>query len=302
MRVIVTGGTGFIGSHLVAALAARGDEPTVLTRDPSRARLPPGARAAAWDAAARGDWYGEVARADAVVHLAGEQAVGVRWTDAAKRRIVDSRVGSTRRIVEAMQQAARRPSTFVCASAVGYYGPRDGADTVDERAPAGDDFLARLTVAWEAAALEAAALDVRVVTPRLGIVLARGGGALQQMAAPFKLFAGGPIGSGEQVVSWVHVDDVVDILLACLDDTAISGAVNVVAPAPVTNAELSRAIGRVLHRPSFLRVPAAALRVRFGEGADPLLTGQRVLPRVMQERGYKWRYPALDAALEQALG
>ncbi len=303
MRVAITGGTGFIGTHLVRALCARGDAVTVLTRRPeSVARLGDGVMGAVWDPAKAGDWFEVLSDQDALVHLAGEQAVGVRWTEAAKRRIHDSRVDSTRLLVEAIAANEKRPRVFVCASGINIYGARPGDEEVDEQGSTGDDFLARVAVDWEEAARGAEALDVRVVSTRFGVVLARDGGALEQLALPFKLFAGGPIGSGKQVVSWVHIDDVVGIVLRCLDDESIQGGVNVVAPRAVTSAELSRAIGKALGRPSWLKVPAAALKVRFGEGAGPLVTGQRVVPRVMQEHGYCWHYPELAPALEQALG
>lgn len=304
MRVVVTGGTGFIGSHLVRALQGRGDTVTVLSRDPDSVprRLGEGVIGRGWDPGRAGDWFGELSGQDAVVHLAGEQAVGVRWTDAAKRRIHDSRVDSTRLVVEAMAATDDRPRVFVCASGVNVYGAHPGDEELDEQAAAGDDFLAHVVIDWEAAARAAEPLGVRVVSTRFGVVFARDGGALEQMVLPFKLFAGGPLGSGRQVVSWVHIDDVVGIVLRCLDDEAIQGPVNVVAPRAVTNAELSRAIGEVLGRPSWLKVPAAALRARFGEGAEPLVTGQRVVPGVMQERGYSWHYPELGPALRQALG
>lgn len=303
-RIVVTGGTGFIGSHLVRALVGRGDSVTVLSRDPASVlrRLGEGVIGRGWNPDQAGDWFGELSGQDAVVHLAGERAVGVRWTDAAKRRIHGSRVDSTRLLVEAMAAASERPRAFVCASGINIYGAHPGDEEIDEQGAVGSDFLARVAFDWEAAARDAEALGVRVVSTRFGVVFARDGGAIEQMALPFKLFAGGPLGSGKQVVSWVHVDDVIGILLRCLDDEGIQGAVNVVAPSPVTNAELSRAIGKVLGRPSWLKVPAAALKARFGEGAGPLVTGQRVVPRVMQERGYSWQYPELGRALQQALG
>ncbi len=303
-RVLITGGTGFIGSHLVRALLERRNAVTVLGRDPAAVSRRLGERVIGrgWDPRQPGDWFKELSGQDAVVHLAGEQAVGVRWTRAAKQRIHDSRVDSTRLLVEAMAAAPERPRVFVCASGINVYGARPADEAVDESGSAGDDFLARLVVDWEAAAHQAEPLGVRVVCTRFGVVFARDGGALEQMVLPFKLFAGGPLGSGRQVVSWVHIDDLVGIVLRCLDDESIRGPVNVVAPSAVTNAALSRAIGEVLGRPSWLPVPAAALRARFGEGAEPLLTGQRVVPRVMQDGGYSWHYPELAPALEQALG
>ncbi|MEZ4227280.1 MAG: TIGR01777 family oxidoreductase [Polyangiaceae bacterium] len=298
--VVVSGATGFIGKRLVALLAARGDVVTVLSRR-SDATPPPGGKTVAWDPLQPGDWFEALRSADAVVHLAGEQAVGQRWTSAVKQRIRDSRVRSTENLVQAMARAEPRPQTFICASAVGYYGAREGDDVVDESSPAGDDFLARVCAEWEAAAGSAGDLGVRVVHARIGIVLGPGGGALGEMVKPFRAFAGGPIGSGRQVVSWVSLEDAARIFLCCLDDSTIEGAVNVVAPNPVTNAELAKTLGDVLGRPAWVRAPAFALRARFGEGADPLLTGQRVSPRVLQAHGFRWQHADLRQALEAAL-
>lgn len=300
-RILVSGGTGFIGRHLVRALAARGDEVAILSRSASGERER-GVRAALWTPGKRGDWYAELERTDAVVHLAGERAAGVRLTPATMREIEDSRLATTDRIVEAIAEAKARPSVFVCASAVGFYGPRDPEELLDETSSAGEGFLAELTVKWEAAARKASASGVRVVSARFGIVLGRDGGALPQMARPFRLFAGGPIGDGRQVVPWIHVEDAVRALLFAIDDARVEGPINVVAPSPVSNRELSRAIGRVLHRPSWLPVPRAALELAFGEeGTLPIVTGQRALPRALERLGFEFRYPRLEPALEEAL-
>lgn len=302
-KILVTGATGFIGSRVVRELAARGDEVTVLTRSLASAeRLGRAVRARLWSPGRVGDWFDALDGQDAVVNLAGEQAVGVRWTEETKRRILESRVETTRRLVEAIGRAEHKPNVLVSASAVGYYGAVGAERVLDERAPAGEDFLARVCVAWEAAASQAQEHGLRVVIPRIGIVIGPGGGALAEMVRPFRLFAGGPIGSGEQVVSWVHLDDLVAIFLLLIDDVSYSGPVNVVAPSPLSNAELAREIGRVLRRPSWLKVPEVALRARFGEGADPLVTGQRVVPAVLGAHRYVWRQPEISGALEAALG
>ncbi|HEX7668699.1 MAG TPA: TIGR01777 family oxidoreductase [Polyangiaceae bacterium] len=304
-NVVISGATGFVGRSLTSALLARGDTVAALTRDPDRARgvLPLGqVRLERWDARRGGDEpLASLENSHAVVHLAGERAVGARWTAKVKREIMDSRVESTERLVLAIEQAVSRPAVFVCASGVGYYGPH-GDEPVDETGAAGSDFLAQVTVAWEAAARRVEALGIRVVRARFGIVLGRGGGALEQMVVPFRMFVGGPIGSGKQIVSWVHMEDAVGILLRAIDDRSIAGAVNVTTPNAVTNEELSASIGRVLHRPSAFPVPEFALRLRFGEGADPLVTGQRAIPRVLLEKGYAFRYPRLEEALTEALG
>ena len=261
----------------------------------------PRLRIARWDPTSE-KGANELTGCDAVVHLAGSPAVGQRWNPRVKREIRDSRVLTTRWIVDALARAESRPRTFICASAVGYYGARDGSEELDEDAACGTDFLASVCDEWEAAAARATRHGLRVVHARIGLVLAPRGGALERMVKPFKAFAGGPLGSGRQVVSWVHLDDLVRALLMCLDDESLAGPVNLTAPEPVTNATLASEIGRVLHRPAWIPVPAAALRLRFGEGADPLLTGQRVLPRRLQAAGFQWRFADVRSALEDLLG
>ncbi len=296
-QILMTGATGFIGSYLARAARGRGDQVTVLARRPR-----PGADDVGYTPTERGDWYSEVSGKDALVHLAGERVVGVRWTESMRERIWNSRVEGTRRLVEAMAEAKQRPEVLVCASAVGYYGPREANDPASEDDPAGEDFLAKVCLAWENTACEAEALGVRVVRARFGIVLGRDGGALEQMVKPFKLFFGGPIGDGSQMVAWVHVEDAVNIVLRAIDDQSLSGPVNVVAPRSVSNAELSQEIGRVLARPSWLRVPAFALKASLGESSSALLTGQAVRPRVLDESGYGYRHPELGEALDDLLG
>lgn len=300
-RVVVSGATGFIGRSVVAALLARGDEVVVLTRDPVRARgkFPESVRLEAWNP--RGSAAELRFEAEAVVNLAGEQAVGRRWTENVKREIAESRVASTEALVRAIERWTPRPSVFVCASAVGYYGDR-AAELVDERSPSGNGFLSEVTQAWERAALRAEALGVRVVLARFGVVLGRGGGALAEMTLPFRMFAGGPIGSGRQYVSWVHLDDAARAILYAIDVASLRGPVNVTSPHAVTSKELASAIGKVMHRPSAFAVPAFALRLRFGEGAEPLLVGQRVAPAVLSNNGFSWRYPRVEDALAEALG
>jgi uncharacterized protein (TIGR01777 family) len=291
-RIVLTGATGFIGSHLVRALAECGEDVRVLTRSPRA-----GTNDIHYTPTERGDWYRELDGADVVIHLAGERVVGGRWTESMRARILSSRIDSTACLVEAMTEAKRKPSVFVCASAVGYYGPRPEDDPADESSPPGSDFLAEVCVAWEKAALAAEALGVRVVRTRFGIVLGPDGGPLPAMAKPFRMFVGGPIGDGSQMVAWVHIDDAVGIVLSAIADGKRSGPVNVVAPRSVSNADLSRAIGNALHKPSWLRVPAFTLKAVLGDASTALLTGQAVVPRVMQGAGYVWRHPELEPAL-----
>lgn len=287
MRVLVTGGTGFIGKALVSSLRQRGDDAVVVSR-----RSGPDSTTVGWDALGR-----EVARSDAIVHLAGEPIAEGRWTNARLSRIRESRVESTERIARAVEQASTRPRVLLSASAVGIYGTRSDDAQLDEGAPPGDDTLARIATAWEGATGPAREAGARVVHPRIGIVLGRGGGALAKMAPPFRWFVGGPLGSGRQWVSWIHISDAVRALLFTLDTDALAGAVNVVAPAPVRMATLAGAIAGALHRPAAIRVPAVALRLALGRGlAQTLLTGQRALPRRLLDAGFAFDFPRVEHA------
>jgi hypothetical protein len=300
-KIVITGGTGFVGRRLVEALIARGDEVVVLSREPGRARLPAGVRAAAWAPEQPGAWAAELAGAGGVVHLAGE-TVAQRWTAEARARITKSRVDATRALVEAIGRTSQRPAVLVSASAIGYYGARPPHEELDEGGAPGRGFLAEVVQAWEAEARAVAAHGVRDVELRIGVVLGEGGGALDKMLLPFKLFAGGPIGGGEQVVSWIHRDDVVGLVLLALDDDRARGPINAVAPHPVSSAELARALGAALHRPSWLPAPAFAVRLAMGEAAEIVTTGQRVLPRRALALGYAFQRPDLGPALAAILG
>ena len=286
MRVLLTGGTGFIGRALIAALVDRRDEVVVVSRHAK-------AGAVGWDAI-----EAEVGRADAVVHLAGEPVADRRWTAERLESIRTSRVESTARVARAILKAARKPRVFVSGSAVGYYGMRSDGAVLDETSPPSDDVLAQIVVAWEAAAAPARTVT-RVVHPRTGVVLERGGGALARMAPPFEMFVGGPLGSGKQWVSWVHLRDEVRALLFALDHEALTGPFNVTAPEPVDMHHFAKALGHALHRPSVMRVPAAALRLALGSGlAEVLLTGQRALPRSLLAAGFTFEFSRVDQALE----
>jgi len=305
MKVLVMGGTGLVGRRLVQRLRERGDEVTVLTRRPEAARtwIAAGCAVLGGDPMEAGPWMAAVHDADAVINLVGEPVFGRRWNEAYKSLLRDSRVLSTKHAVDAMRaqpcRADGQSKTLVNASAIGYYGPR-GDEILDESAAPGDDLLARLTVDWEAAARAGEEYGVRVSMVRIGVVLDRSGGALQKMSTPFRLGIGGPIGSGRQWVSWIHHRDVVGILLLALDRQA-TGPINGTAPDPVTNRDLSKALGRALHRPAVLPVPAFALRMRFGEVAGILTTGQRVVPQRALSLGYAFEFPHIDAALADVL-
>ena len=292
MRVLVAGATGFIGRPLCRALTAAGHRVIVVSREPGRAL--PGA--VGWEQLA-----GAVGASDALVNLAGDTIAAGRWTAARKARIRDSRVGTTGRLVEAASGAARRPTVLVNASAVGYYGPH-GDEALDETAPPGADFLARVCEAWEREALRAEALGIRVVRLRLGVVLAPDGGALGRMLPPFRAFVGGPLGSGRQWMSWIQRDDVIGLVLAVLEDERYRGPLNATAPRPVENRAFARALGSALGRPAWLAVPAPVLRLVLGELADMLLTGQRVVSLAAERLGYRWRHPDLPGALAASLG
>jgi uncharacterized protein (TIGR01777 family) len=280
MKIVLAGGTGFLGQPLTAALVAHGHDVVVLTRD-----------RAAWPRAVDG--------ADVIINLAGENVADRRWTPARKAALRESRIGTTRSLVDAVRQAARRPATFVGGSAVGYYGSTGDA-IVDESAPAGNDFLAQLCVEWEGEASAAAELGCRVILIRTGIALDPRGGALKKMMAPFQFFVGGPIASGRQYVSWIQRDDWVRLVEWAITSPSVSGPVNATAPEPVTNEELSRAIGRALHRPSWLRVPRLALRVGLGEMAESLVKGQRAVPRRALAGGFEFQFPTIDRALSES--
>ena len=302
MRVTLTGATGRIGNLLVRELHARGDEVTVLTRNPAKARdALPGVEAVAWDPGGAPAPVAALAGRDGVVHLAGED-VAQRWTDDAKRRIRESRETGTRNLVAGLAAVGdgERPGVLVASSAVGYYGPH-GDERVDEDTPPGDDFLAQVCVAWEREAAAATALGMRVVHVRTGVVLDREGGALSKMLPFFRLGVGGPVAGGHQYLPWVHRDDIVGIQLAALDGTEWSGPVNATAPEPATNRDFSRALGRALHRPAFAPVPSLAVRALYGDMAEIVTAGQRAVPRRALALGYEFRHPDLDEALAAAL-
>ncbi|MCL2769833.1 MAG: TIGR01777 family oxidoreductase [Solirubrobacterales bacterium] len=296
----VTGATGLVGSALVDALRRREAEVTALSRDPERARSQLGVAAVAWNPGGEPAPAGALTNRDAVVHLAGEP-IAQRWSERAKRAIRESRVHGTRHLVEGMRAARVAPRVLICGSAIGYYG-RHGEEPLDEESPAGVGFLAQTCVAWERQAQEAAAeLPTRLVLLRTGVVLDRRGGALAKMLPAFRLGVGGPIAGGGQYISWVHPEDLVGMVLAALEDERWWGPVNGTAPAPVTNRHFSRTLGSVLHRPALAPLPALPLRMRYGEMAEVVTAGQRVLPAKALVLGFRHRHPELREALEAVL-
>lgn len=310
VRVVVSGGTGFIGRSLVHALMARGDETVVLTRGRPRAvthacmECGVGSKLelAHWTPDRPGDWQRVVDGVDAVVHLAGASIGDGRWTPERMEAIRESRVRGAALLAEAIAAAKTKPRVFVSGSAAGYYGTKTADRVLDEDAPNGDDFLAGVCRDWEAAALPARDAGVRVVHPRMGIVLGRGGGVLAKMVPMFRAFVGGPIGEGTQYVPWVHVRDATRALEAMLTREDLSGPYNTTAPEPVTMNALAESIGKVLNRPAALRVPSFAVKMAFGEAAsEVLLTGQRAVPRRLVDAGFAFVFPELESALADLL-
>ncbi|HEX3525876.1 MAG TPA: TIGR01777 family oxidoreductase [Thermoanaerobaculia bacterium] len=301
MRVVITGGSGLIGSALARELGGAGQDVVVLTRDAGKAgALPAGVRAVQWDGRTAAGW-GSLLDGDTVlVHLAGESIASGRWTEDRKRRIRDSRVGSGKAVLQAIREAAVKPRALLQGSAVGYYGPH-GDEVIREDAAPGDDFLAGVCKEWEASTAEAEALGVRRAILRTGVVLAREGGALPKMTLPFKLMAGGPLGNGRQWFPWIHLADEVGAIRFLAESTEATGPFNLTAPNPVTNRELAGILASVLHRPGFMPAPGFALRLALGEMADMLLNGQRVVPSRLQELGYRFKYPGAEPALRGLL-
>jgi hypothetical protein len=291
MRIVIAGGSGFLGTHLSDRLRADGHQVEILTRHPARSGD------MLWDPLIpSGAWVYSVERSDAVINLAGEPIAGRRWTAARKAAIRRSRVDATRALARAIIHAQPPPRVFLSGSAVGFYGPQ-GDQPLTEEAPAGQGLLASVCTDWEREAREAADAT-RVVILRTGLVLDRKGGALPQMARPFWFGAGGPVGSGRQFLSWIHRDDWVEMACWALRKDSVSGPLNVTAPQPVSSLEFARTLGAVLHRPSLLPAPAIALKLMFGELADELLlSGQRVLPAKAQQLGFTFRYSALEPAV-----
>jgi uncharacterized protein (TIGR01777 family) len=291
MKVTMTGASGLIGRPLAAALRARGDEVTVLSRDPQRG--------VTWDPLSDPAPTEALSGADAVIHLAAE-SLAQRWTGKAKRLIRDSRLRGTEHLLAGIAAASPRPRVLVSASAVGYYGDR-GDEPLDETASAGSDWPAQICVEWEAAAAAGTELGLRVCMLRTGVVLSQHGGALAKMLPPFRAGVGGPVAGGRQYMSWIALADIVGLYVAALDGAGYAGPVNGTAPDPVTNAELSKARGRALHRPAVAPVPKAAVRLLFGEMSQIVTGGQRVLPARALELGYEFQHPDLDGALAAAL-
>ncbi|MGD1928014.1 MAG: TIGR01777 family oxidoreductase [Leptolyngbyaceae cyanobacterium] len=303
MKVAITGGTGFVGSQLTAALQQAGHEVVVLTRDVARARrvLPaatfPQVTLVAYTPQQSGDWQTAISGCDGVVNLAGA-TISERWSAAHKQAILNSRQVGTTKIVEAIAQADVKPQVLVSASAIGYYGTSETKTFDETSAPADQDFLSHVCQAWEAEATKVKDIEgVRLVIPRIGIVLGQGG-ALERMLTPFRLFAGGPIGSGRQWFSWIHIDDLVAVLVRALTDHTMSGVYNATAPTPVRMATVCEALGQALNRPSWLPVPDFVIEALLGDGAVVVLEGQQVLPKHLQAENFAYQYPTVEQAMQ----
>ena len=301
MRVAITGGTGLIGRALAGELAAGGHDAVVLSRRPGVVEgLPAGVSVLDWDTVDADELVPVLESVDAVVHLAGENIGARRWTQGQKKRIRESRVRSTEALARAFAACSNRPGVLVQGSAVGYYGPH-GDQAIVEATPPGADFLSGVCRDWEAASASVETLGVRRVIARTGVVFAAEGGALPRILLPFRLFAGGPVGSGRQVLSWIHLQDQVRAIVYLLEDEGAEGAFNLTAPGAVSNRELARVIARVLKRPGFLPTPAIALRLLLGEMATLVLDGQRAVPARLLERGFEFRFPDVEPALRELL-
>jgi len=302
MKVLIAGGSGFIGRSLIDRLVQAGHTAVILTRRPAMTDIPPNPsiRSLHWDARSVGEWWQVVNDTDAIINLAGEAIAAKRWTVAQKDRISTSRIDATRTVVRAIEKATRKPKVLISASGIGYYGDVREGD-LDESSPHGDDFFARLSLQWESEALRAEKHAVRVVTLRTGIVLHPGGGAMKKFHLPFKFFVGGPLGPGTQWMSWIHREDAIRAMLFALENESLSGPLNITAPYPVTMREFCRTLGSALRRPSWIPVPGFALRLVLGEMADVVLKGQRAVPRRLLQAGFSFKFPQLEQAMSDLM-
>jgi uncharacterized protein (TIGR01777 family) len=301
MKILITGGTGFVGTQLIARLLREGHEITILTRSlKSTKGTSTGISYLEGDPTKRGPWQASIKEHEAAINLAGA-SIFSKWTDEHKRAIRESRVFTTQNIVESIPPHREKPFTFFSTSAVGYYG-FCGDEEVSEESPPGTDFLARVAIEWEGEALKAQAKGARVVITRFGIVMGEKGGALGQMIPLFKKYIGGPIGSGKQWFSWVHIKDLTEAFVFLLKHPEISGPVNVCSPNPVRNKDLARALGKVLHRPSFMPAPGFMIKLVLGEFGSVILKGQRVIPKRLRENGFVFQYTDINQALQGIVG
>lgn len=303
MHVIITGGTGLIGTALVQNLLKDGHQVTVLSRSPQQKQSPAlsGAQVVGWDARTAQGWGKVADGADAIVNLAGAGIADSRWSAERKREIVDSRVNAGKAVMEAIRNATQKPKVLIQSSAVGYYGPSDDTKLTESSSP-GSDYLSRVCFEWEASTAGAKELGVRRPVLRTGIVLSTQGGALPKMLLPFQFFIGGPLGSGKQYFPWIHIDDEVRAIRFLLDSPTADGPYNLAAPNPPTNAEFSKQLGEAMGRPSLMPVPSFGLQILFGEMSTVLLDGQRAVPQKLQADGFQFQYAEAVPALRDVLG
>jgi uncharacterized protein len=299
MKILVTGGTGFVGSYLTGRLTQEGHTVTILVRSGESPKPRPMITYLSGDPTKEGAWQNEVGNHDGAINLAGAP-IFMKWTEQHKQLIRNSRILTTRNLVSAIPPASERSFTLINASAVGYYGFHDNEDLFED-SPPGMDFLASVAADWEAEAMKATGKGARVVVTRFGIVLGVSGGALGQMVPLFKWFVGGPIGNGRQWFSWIHIEDLARALLFVLEQPDLAGPVNLCSPGPVMNKDLAKALGKVLHRPSFLPAPGFAVRLVLGEFGSLVLKGQKVLPRRLLSKGFTFRHPEILEALHDVL-
>jgi uncharacterized protein len=302
MRIIITGGSGFIGSRLSDDLIKSGHEVIILSRSPSntRQRFPNGIKVERWDGNTAQNWGNLVNRNSAIINLAGENLSTGQWTTIRKKRIIESRVNAGKAIVDAIQLAKEKPRVLIQASAVGYYGVHQD-ELIKESQSAGDDYLGVVCTKWEASTSEVEEYGIRRVILRTGLVLDAKQGALPRLALPFKFFVGGKIGSGKQYIPWIHIQDEIRAIKFLLEEEATSGAFNLSTPNPVTNAEFAKTLGRVMKRPSIFPVPSIAIKILFGEMSIVILEGQRAIPDRLQEAGFEFNFPILEDALKNIL-
>ncbi|MCX6150999.1 MAG: TIGR01777 family oxidoreductase [Ignavibacteriales bacterium] len=301
-KVILTGATGLVGKYLFNELKIRGDEITVFVRNPAAAKkiLPDAVAYIEWDYLKPINWEKIIDGKGAIIHLAGAAIGGRRWTKNIKAEIIESRIRSTQELVTAIGKVENRPEVLICASAIGYYGASD-SNIFTEESPGGTDFLADVCKKWEEAAARVENFGIRRVNIRTGLVFGKNEGALAKMILPYQLFIGGPLGSGKQWISWIHIKDLVNIYLKCLDDENFSGPVNAVAPNFVTMKEFSRMIGEAIHRPAYLNIPEFVFKIFFGEASKLITTGQKVIPQKLLQNGYQFKYNNLNDALKNLL-
>ena len=301
-NIIVTGATGLIGKKLCSDLISRGDYLTIFTRNIANAKKEvPGAKEyVEWNFHNPGDWEHHLERKDAVIHLAGANLFGKRWSDEFKKKILDSRIISSQNLVKAISKAKDKPTSFISSSAVGIYGDC-GDEAIIEEHSAGNDFLAKVCENWESEVDKAQNYEVRTAKIRTGIVLSPEGGALKQMLPTFKMFVGGSLGNGKQWFPWIHIDDIIRIYFFALDNTIAKGAINAAAPNPVTMKDFASSLGKVLNRPSFFSVPEFAIKIAIGEAAETITTSLKVIPQKLLDSGYKFKFENVEDALKDLL-